>query len=50
MYGRTDRLYEHMTGFGHLHLKGYFPSCKKAKNFSYTKQQIEIEGEGSRVF
>ena len=42
---RTDRPYGHVTKGGALFLKGYCHSCKE-KCLPYTKQQLDVEGEG----
>ena len=46
--GRTDRPYGHMSQSGHLYLKGYCHKCGKTKSLPYTKEQLEMEGEGVR--
>ena len=52
-YGRndkTDRPYGQMTGSGNLFLRGYCHSCNGRKSSPYTKQQLNLEGEGTKEF
>ena len=47
---RVNRPYGHMSENKNLYLKGYCPLCHKTKSLPYTKQQLDMEGEGIKKF
>ena len=49
-YDRTNRPYGHITGSGNLFLRGYCQSCNGKKSLPYTKEQLDLEGEGIKKF
>ena len=49
-YDRTDRPYGHITQGGALFLKGYCRSCNGRKSLPYTKEQLDLEGDGVKKF
>ena len=47
---RVNRPYGHMSESRNLYLKGYCPLCHKTKSLPYTKEQLNMEGEGIKKF
>ena len=50
LHDRTVRPYGHITGSGALFLKGYCRSCNGKKSLPYTKEQLDLEGDGIKKF
>ena len=47
---RVSRPYGHMSESRNLFLEGFCPKCNETKSLPYTKQQLDMEGEGIKNF